>query len=126
MRAYFQDQRDNYTTKEMIREYERSAQRQREIRQRGVLRGSLDRRLIPEERKCNIDDWNLTMVRSFNVGELHAICYHCKAESFAKENKGKDLERQNIYFGKLCCNKGKCNLPLFPEIPWRLRELYTS
>ena len=56
MRKYMQDKRDNYTPKEMIREYERSAQRQRDIRQRGALHGSLDRRLIPERRKCNIDN----------------------------------------------------------------------
>ena len=66
-REYMQHERDNYTPKEMIREYERSAQRQREIIQRGVLHGSLDRRLIPEGRKCNIDDRNLTTVRYFNV-----------------------------------------------------------
>ena len=125
-REAMRERRENYTTEQMLRELERNAQRQRDIRRRGDSQTSVDRRLLPLGRKCNIDDWNLTTVRYFNVGGLNAVCCYCKAEGFVRENKGKDLQLQNVHFGKLCCNRGKCILPLFPEIPRRLKELYTS
>ena len=120
------ERRENYTTEQMLRELERSAQRQRDIRRCGDSQTSVDRRLLPPGRKCNIDDWNLTTVRYFNVGGLNAVCCYCKAEGFVRENKGKYLQLQNVHFGKMCCNRGKCILSLFPDIPRRLKELYTS
>ena len=126
VREAMQERRKNYTTEQMLRELERNSQRQSDIRRRGDSQTSVERRLLPPGRKCNIDDWNLTTVRYFNVGGLNAVCCYCKAEGFVRENKGKDLQLQNVHFGKMCCNSGKCILPLFPEIPRRLKEMYTS
>ena len=126
MRETTQRLRDAYTIDQMLRVTEQNALRQRQIRLRGTSHNESTHQNMPAGRKCNIDNWNLSSVRYFDVGGLNLICYHCSAEGFVKENKGKDLQPQNINFGKLCCNKGKCVLSLFPPIPGRLKELYTS
>ena len=126
MRKTTQRLRDAYTIDQMLRFTEQNALRQRQIRLRETSHNESTHQNMPAGRKCNIDNWNLSSVRYFDVGGLNLICYHCNAEGFVKENKGTDLQPQNINFGKLCCNKGKCVLSLFPPIPGRLKELYTS
>ena len=44
----------------------------------------------------------------------------------SKKTKAKIFNLKKINFGKLCCNKEKYVLSLFPPIPGKLGELYTS
>ena len=85
MCEYIQEQRNNYKLEMMVQHMELNAQWKQEMRQHCVLHDSLDRRLIPEGRRCNIDGWDLTTVRYFNFEGLSACCWHYKAEDFSKE-----------------------------------------
>ena len=98
----------------------------KKIRDRVLSQDTADGPFLPPERNCNIDCWNSTSIRYFDIEGLDAVCHDCKAEGCVRENKDNDLQLQNVHFARLCCNKGKCVLPLFPPIPGRLREMCTS
>ena len=47
-----------------------------------------------------------------------------QCQGYKGENKGANLN--DIYFGNLCCNKGKIMLPMFPAHPESLHGLFTE
>jgi hypothetical protein len=87
MRETTQGLQDTYTTDKMLQVTEQNAERQREISLQVTNRDESTCQDLPRGRKCNIDNWNLSYSRYYDVGGLSLICYHCKAEGFFKETK---------------------------------------
>ena len=73
VRTAMRESREAYTTEQMLRETERNAERQREIRLRVTIRDDINRELLPPGRMCNIDCWDLSSIRYFDVGGLSVV-----------------------------------------------------
>ena len=79
--------------------------------------------IVMAARQCNIDTFDELAVERFSLGEYNLECMYCGGIGFKSENRGPD---KKPYFGILCCNKGKIDLPLYPPLPPYLRHLVTS
>ena len=73
-------------------------------------------------RQCNIDTFDESSVERLSLSEYNLECIYCGGIGFKSENLGTN---KKPYFGSLCCNKGKIDLPLYPPLPPYLCHLVT-
>ena len=73
--------------------------------------------------QCNMDGYDLSRVKYYDVGGLDWECIHCKALGFKDEIKGTQTD---VHFGQRCCAEGKIDLERFPDLPPGLLHLYQS
>ena len=79
--------RDAYTTDQMLQLTEQNAVRQREMCIRETNHDESTHQNIPAGRKCNIDNWNLSYSRYYDVGGLSLYFIIIRQRAFSKKTK---------------------------------------
>ena len=72
---------------------------------------------------CVIDTFVAEDIEPFTLDGYGTQCTFCSALGFTSENKGTIAAP---HFGKLCCNKGKVEIPALPQLPVYLDEIINS
>jgi hypothetical protein len=78
-------------------------------------------RPLPLARRSIVDDAN---IQPHNMGTMTVPCRKCQALHWMDE-RNVDSSLRNPEFGR-CCIHGKVSLPLLPELPSPLRELFAG